>query len=137
MILTWQQWLNKAQDSITAEQNSLEAGDLTSAVSRAYFAAFQAVTGALIKRGYQPNSETGNWGHKVTQNQFTILIQQVRSKRRRLRREREHFKDLYFYRAFADYGDDSIITTKLARQLVRESGQVVTLVQRLIEDGDI
>ena len=106
-------------------------------MSRAYFAAFQAVTGALIKRGYQPNSETGNWGHKVTQNQFTILIQQVRFKRRRLRREREHFKGLYFYRAFADYGDDSIITTKLARQLVRESGQVVTLVQKLIEDGDI
>ena len=136
-MLTWQQWLNKAQDSMAAGQNSLETGNLASAVSRAYFAAFQAVTGALIKRGYQPNSETGNWGHKVTQNQFTVLIQQVRSKRRRLRREREHFKDLYFYRAFADYGNDSIITTKLARQLVREAGQVVTLVQRLIEEGDI
>ena len=136
-MLTWQQWLNKAQASITAGQNSLEAGDLAAAVSRAYFAAFQAVTGVLIKRGYQPNSETGNWGHKVTQNQFTVLIQQIRSKRRRLRREREHFKDLYFYRAFADYGDDSIITTQLTRQLIRESGQVVALMQRLIEEGDI
>ena len=55
LMLTWQQWLNKAQASITAGQNSLEAGDLATAVSRAYFAAFQAVTGALIKRGYQPN----------------------------------------------------------------------------------
>ena len=54
-MLTWQQWLNKAQASITAGQNSLEAGDLATAVSRAYFAAFQAITGALIKRGYQPN----------------------------------------------------------------------------------
>ena len=74
---------------------------------------------------------------RLTQNQFTVLIQQIRSRRRRLRREREHFKDLYFYRAFADYGDDSIITTQLTRQLIRESGQVVALMQRLIEDGDI
>ena len=37
-MLTWQQWLNKAQDSITAGQNSLEGGDLSSAVSSAYFA---------------------------------------------------------------------------------------------------
>ena len=100
-MLTWEQWLNKSQASITAAQNSLRAGDLAAAVSRAYFAAFQAVTGALIRRRYQPNPKSGNWGHKGTQNQFLMLIQQIRSKRRRLRREREHFKDLYFYRAFA------------------------------------
>jgi uncharacterized protein (UPF0332 family) len=90
-MLTWQQWMNKSQASMIAARNSLKAGDLPAAVSRAYFAAFQAVTGALIKRGYQPNLVTGNWGHLGTQNQFTALIRQVRSKQRRLRQARANF----------------------------------------------
>ena len=113
MILTWQQWMNKSQASMIATRNSLKSGDLPASVSRAYFAAFQAVTGALIKRGHQPNSVTGNWGHLGTQNQFTVLIRQVRSKQRRLRQARGNFEDLYFYRPRADYGDDSIFTTNM------------------------
>jgi hypothetical protein len=35
-MLSWQQWMNKSQASITAARNSLEAGDLAAAVSRAY-----------------------------------------------------------------------------------------------------
>jgi len=110
---------------------------LPAAVSRAYFAAFQAVTGALIKQGYQPNLVTGNWGHLGTQNQFSALIRQVRSKQRRLRQARGNFKKLYFARPRADYGDDSIFTANLTQQLVRESGQIVSLIQTLIEEGDI
>ena len=136
-MLTWEQWINKSQASIIAARNSLKAGDFAAAVSRAYFAAFQAVTGALIKRGYQPNPTTGNWGHKGTQNQFLVLIRQVRSKQRRLRRARGDFKDLYIGRAHADYGDDSIFTRNTAQQFVRQAGQIVSLIQKLIEDGDI
>ncbi|MBM3240875.1 HEPN domain-containing protein [Candidatus Poribacteria bacterium] len=136
-MLTWQQWINKSQASMIAARNSLKSGDLPAAVSRAYFAAFQAVTGALIKRGYQPNPMTGNWGHLGTQNQFTVLVRQVRSKQRRLRQARGNFEDLYFYRPRADYGDDSIFTTDMTQKLVRTPGQVVSLMQKLIEDGDI
>ena len=136
-MLTWQQWLNKSHASMTAAQNSLKAGDLVAAVSRAYFATFQAVTGVLIKRGDQPNSATGNWGHKGTQNQFLTLVRQVHSKRRRLRRTRGNFKNLYIARAHADYGEDSIFTMNTTQQLVREAGHVVFLMQKLIEDGDI
>ena len=136
-MLTWQGWLNKSQASIIAAQNSLKAGNLAAAVSRVYFAAFQAVTGALIKRGNQPNPATGNWGHSATQNQFPVLVRQVHSKQRRLRQARRYFKRLYFYRAFADYGDDSTFTKNLTQQLVREAGQAVSLIQKLIEDGDI
>ena len=137
MILTWQQWINKSQASMIAARNSLNAGDLPAAVSRAYFAAFQAVTGALIKQGHQPNLVTGNWGHFGTQNQFSVLIRQVRSKQRILRQARGNFKDFYFYRPRADYGDDSIFTTNMTKQLIREAGQVVSLMQKLIEEGDI
>lgn len=137
MILGWQQWMNKSQASITAARNSLAVGDLAAAVSRAYFAAFQAVTGALMKRGDQPNPVTGNWGHTGTQNQFTVLIRQIRSKQRRLRQARQNFRNLYLARPYADYGDDSIFTTNTVEQLVLEAGQVVSLMQKLIEDGDI
>ncbi|HIE28794.1 TPA: HEPN domain-containing protein [Candidatus Poribacteria bacterium] len=137
MMLTWQQWMNKSQASMTAARNSLMAEDLAAAVSRAYFAAFQAVTGILIKRGDKPNPATGNWGHTGTQNQFTVLIRQIRSKQRRLRQARQHFRNLYLARPYADYGDDSIFTTNTVEQLVRQAGQVVSLMQRLIEDGDI
>ena len=136
-MLTWQQWLNKSHASMIAAQNSLKARDLAAAVSRAYFAAFQAVTGVLIKRGDRPNSATGNWGHKGTHNQFPMLVRQIRSKRRRLRQARNNFRTLYIGRPRADYGDDSIFTIHTTQQLVREAGQVVALMQRLIEDGDI
>ncbi len=136
-MLTWQQWLNKSHASVTAAQNSLKARDLAATVSRAYFAAFQAVTGVLIKRGDRPNSATGNWGHKGTQNQFPTLVRQVPSKQRRLQQARGNFTRLYFYRSRADYGDDSIFTTNSIQQLVREAGQVVSLMHKLIEDGDM
>jgi uncharacterized protein (UPF0332 family) len=136
-MLTWEEWLNKSQASIIAAQNSLTAGDLAAAVSRAYFAAFQAVTGALVKRGNQPNPATGNWGHKGTQNQFPVFIRQVRSKKRRLWQARENYRNLYLFRSRADYGNDSIFTMNLTQQLVREGGQVVSLMRKLIEDGDI
>ncbi len=136
-MLTWEQWMHKSKASIVAARNSLRAGDFAAAVSRAYFAAFQAVTGALITRGYQPNPATGNWGHLGTQNQFMVLIRRVRSKQRRLRLAKENFKNLYLYRPRADYGDDSIFTPQKAQQLVRDAGQVVSLIQKLIEEGDI
>ena len=136
-MLTWEQWMHKSKASIIAARNSLQAGDFAAAVSRAYFAAFQAVTGALIKRGNQPNPATGNWGHSGTQKQFPVLVRQVRSKQRRLRQAQRNFTRLYFYRPHADYGDDSIFTTNLTQQLVREAGQIVSLMHKLIEDGDI
>lgn len=136
-MLVWQQWMKKSQNSMTAARNSLAAGDLAAAVNRAYFAAFQAVTGALVKCGYQPNPNTGNWGHVGTQNQFTALISQLHSKQRQLRQARQSFRILYLSRPYADYGDDSIFTKNTAQQLIRKAGQVVSLMQKLIEDGDI
>jgi len=136
-MLTWQQWNAKSNASIIATRHSLVAGDLAAAVSRAYFAAFQAVTGALIKLGYQPNEETGNWGHQGTQKQFLLLIRRSRSKHGRLRRARQSFRRLYRARPIADYGDDSIITGGIANSLIREAGQIVSLIQRMIGEGDI
>jgi len=136
-MLSWQQWFDKSTASMSAARNSLAAGDVVAAVSRAYFAAFQAVTGALIKLGQQPNEVTGNWGHNSTQNLFPVLIRRGGRKRGRLTRARHSFGDLYRVRPIADYGDDSIITESMAEQLVREAGRIVNLMHRMIEDGDI
>ena len=45
--------------------------------------------------------------------------------------------NLYLTRPIADYGDDSELTTNTVEQSVREAGQIVSLMQLLIEDGDI
>lgn len=136
-MLSWQQWFDKSTASISAARSSLAAGDFVAAVSRAYFAAFQAVTGALIKLRQQPNEITGSWGHSGAQNQFSILIRRSDRKRDRLTRARHSFRNLYRIRPIADYGDDSIITESMAEQLVREAGRIVNLMHRMIEDGDI
>jgi len=133
-MLTWQQWNAKSVASTIAARHSLAAGDLAAAVSRAYFAAFQAITGTLIKLGYQPNEETGNWGHQGTQKQFLLLVRMSRSRRERLRRALQSFRRLYRARPIADYGDDSIITVDIAKSLIREAGQIVSLIQRMMEE---
>lgn len=76
-------------------------------------------------------------GHLGTQNQFSVLIRQIRSKQRRLRQAREKFTNLYLTRPIADYGDDSKLTVNVVEQSVREAGQIVFLMQLLIEYGDI
>ena len=43
----------------------------------------------------------------------------------------------YRGRPIADYGDDSVITEGIANSLIREAGQIVSLIQRMIEEGDI
>lgn len=93
--------------------------------------------GALIKLGYQPNENTGNWGHQGTQKQFLLLIRMSRSKHERLRRARQSFRRLYRARTIADYGDDSVIAGDIANSLIGEAGQIVLLIQRMIEEGDI
>jgi uncharacterized protein (UPF0332 family) len=60
LMLMWEQWRSKSEASMLAARNSLSADDLAAAVSRAYFASFQAVTCALVKSGYQPPVDTGN-----------------------------------------------------------------------------
>ena len=62
----------------------------------------------------------------------TILIPQVRSKQTRLRRARGNFRKLYIARSRADYGDDSIFIANLTQELVKEAGQIVSLIQKLI-----
>ena len=74
-MLTWQQWNAKSTASIIAARYSLAAGHLAAAVSRAYFAVFQAVTGALIKLGYQPNENTGNEDAKERKSSSCCLFE--------------------------------------------------------------
>jgi hypothetical protein len=76
-MLTWEQWRSKSEASPLAARNSLSAGDLPAAISRAYFASFQAVTCALVKASHQPPGATGNWGHWGTQTQYQNLIRRV------------------------------------------------------------
>jgi uncharacterized protein (UPF0332 family) len=134
--MTWDKWLKKSEESMMTARENLANSRIAPAISRAYFAAFQAVTGALIKAGYQPQKGRGNWGHRGTQGQLLNLISRVVSKQHLFAAYRA-FKPLYRARGIADYGDDAALTASDSQKAVREAGQIVVIVRRLIERGEI
>jgi len=138
-MLTWEQWQEKSKSSLEAARILLENGKPVEAASRAYYAAYQMVTGVLIKLKLSPRIEYGNWSHEETQNMFRIHICQkvdLRHKEKNALLElRNDFWLLLTKRRHADYGIDRGIDLLLAWTLWRDSNRFVALLQNLIERG--
>ncbi len=136
-MILWEQWKSKATASLTAAQHSLESGDLSAAVSRAYYAAFQIVTCVLHKL-HATTPERGHWGHEGSQVQFYYAIcRRNTSKRMQLLGMRIAFAQLRIWRVVADYKDDSGLTKQLAENLITKSKSIVGLLNELIERGEV
>jgi uncharacterized protein (UPF0332 family) len=60
-----EQWLEKSESLLEASRILLENNKPVEAVSRAYYAAYQMVTGVRIKRNLSLRDEFGNWSHEV------------------------------------------------------------------------
>jgi uncharacterized protein (UPF0332 family) len=52
-------WWSKAEESLASARRELEAGALTFAANRLYYAAFYAVSAALLERGMQFKKHSG------------------------------------------------------------------------------
>jgi uncharacterized protein (UPF0332 family) len=138
-MLSWDEWQEKAESSLEAGRILLENGKPVEAVNRAYYAAYQMVTGVLIKIGQTPRPDYGNWSHEETQILFATQICRRRrlshKDQVRLKGQKQAFRDLLQRRYQADYGRTDMIDTDVATQLVRDAGHLLNLIKRLIRRG--
>ena len=115
--------LEKAHRTIEAALRDVEAGDGDNAISRAYYAAFQAATAALNEAGYWAKSHPG------TQHLFFQHWVQTG------RLDRSYsgiFAALYQMRQEADYAFGDVFTAERARQAVEDAQDFVAAVEGLL-----
>lgn len=79
----WEQWWNMAQGSLAAAQLLAKQGEARSSASRAYYAAYQAVTAVLLYHKLTPPAGREAWSHDATPElirelQGTIIRQDAR-----------------------------------------------------------
>jgi len=138
-VLTWEQWLEKSESSLEASRILLENNKPVEAASRTYYAAYQMVTGVLIKLKLDPRSEFGNWSHYETQEMYRTHICRKTNlnykDRRALSTLCMGFQNLFIARHKADYGLDQSINTLLARTLWRDANRLVRLLENLTKRG--
>jgi uncharacterized protein (UPF0332 family) len=136
-MLTWEQWQEKSKSSLEASQILLRNHKPSEAASRAYYAAYQMVTGVLIKLKLDPRSEFGNWSHHETQEMYRTHICQKADlgfkERQALKGLVLKFRYLHETRTWADYGETTKINLLLAKSHWRNANQLVNLLQRLIK----
>jgi uncharacterized protein (UPF0332 family) len=140
-MLNWNEWQEKAESSLEAARILLDNGKPVEAVNRAYYAAYQMVTGVLIKIGQTPRPDFGTWSHEDTQLLVATRICHHRSLSRKdqvaLKNQRSAFQSLLRRRYQADYGPAGKIDTVVATQLVIDAGRLLDLLKRLIWKGSL
>lgn len=62
----WERWWSMAQGSLKAAQLLAQQGEVRSSASRAYHAAYQAVTAVLLYYGMTPPADREAWSHTDT-----------------------------------------------------------------------
>lgn len=138
-MLTWEQWLEKSNDSLEASRILLEHQKPVKAANCAYYAAYQMVTGVLIKQKLSPREEYGNWSHLDTQEMYHTHICQKADlgykEKVALINLRSGFRNLLIKRYAADYGFDKGIDMALSRILWRDASRLIRLLETLIKRG--
>lgn len=138
-MLTWEQWREKSESSLEAAQVLLERNKPIEAASRSYYAAYQIVTGVLLKLNLIPRGGYGNWSHHETLEMYhTHVCKKVDLGFR----EQQALKNLFLKlrtllgtRYLADYGDSSMITLSFAQSLWRDANRLYRLLNSLIRGG--
>ena len=118
-------WRAISRDSRKAAQRLLEAGCYRSSVSRAYYAAYSAITSALIQQGITLGYGGNNPGHAglpgyVLNNLTSLSLVSRFEINKALRR-------LYRGRAEADYVATAIVDFAAAKRSARDLGRVLQL----------
>ena len=138
-MLAWQEWREKSKSSLEAAQVLLENDKPVEAASRAYYAAYQMVTGVLIRLNLDPRSEYGNWSHQDTQEMYRVHLCQKADlgfkEKRALKSAVPKFYALLETRYLADYGDASKIILPIAKSYWRDANRLVSLLNSLIQRG--
>jgi uncharacterized protein (UPF0332 family) len=138
-VLTWKQWREKSKSSLEAAQILLERNKPVEGASRSYYAAYQMVTGVLLKLHLSPRGSYGNWSHHETLEMYhTHVCKKVDLRFREqqaLKNLFRKFRTLLGTRYLADYGDSSVIDLSSAHALWRDANRLVSLLNSLIQRG--
>ncbi len=126
------QWRAISRNSRKAAQHLLEAGCYRSSISRAYYAAYAAITSALIRQGITLAHDGNNPSHislpTLVLNNLTFLPLTARfDLNRALRR-------LYGMRVEADYNAAAIVTGAVVVETLRDMNRILALLA--IEETD-
>ena len=138
-MLKLEQWQEKSESSLEASRILLENNKPVEAVSRVYYAAYQMVTGVLIKLGLDPRTAYGNWSHHETIKMYRVHICQKAGlgprEKNALKNLLPKLRHLLERRAEADYSVLSITDLSLVKSHLRDSKRLVDLLKSLILRG--
>lgn len=115
----WKRWRDMADESIKAGRE-LKQDCPRSAVSRFYYAAYQAGTALLLYRKQQPPETREAWSHADTPEMLKEhLLATVKSKDKVVDLT-ERLRQLYKVRLNADYAGDAQTTQAIADKARKE-----------------
>jgi uncharacterized protein (UPF0332 family) len=133
----WEKWLGMAVDSVDA---GIELGDTPaftrSAVSRYYYAAYQAVTALFLYEGQMPPTVNGirreSWSHEVTPDMVLENLGRVLPDRKKRYQIRSNLQELYKTRIFADYSGANPVSVARLKSSRKLAKYIVTLTSALL-----
>jgi uncharacterized protein (UPF0332 family) len=138
-VLSFEQWHEKSESSLEAAKILVEHDKPVEALSRAYYAVYQMVTGMLIKLNLNPRSEQGNWAHFDTLEMYRIHICRKTNlghkEKNALRNLLPKFRLLLQIRARADYGVPQPTDLSRVKSHWRDANRQVSLLKSLIKRG--
>ncbi len=127
----WREWMIMARDSLAGAETCLTAKCARSAVSRAYYAVFAAVTAMLLKCGQHPRAAHGAWPHK----ELPKLVRRHLSSEYGAGRARDLSRIVnvnYMLRILADYGPGRVVDGASARRCVANARAVLKVAESLL-----
>jgi len=123
-------WLGLAKDSFEAAKDADEKKKYRSAVSRAYYALFQAATAILVHARVSV-PERGNWPHIQVPALFqSPTVRTMLPKGSRV--YRQAIIDTYTARISADYRPRDTVDREQSRMARRYSGMVLNLAMKVV-----
>ncbi len=123
-VIAW--WLEKADEALASADSELAAGRCSFAVNRAYYAAFYAVSAALLREGARYTKHSG-----VRAAMHRDLVKTGRLPEGSGRA----FDRLFESRQRADYGELVAVEAEQARELCELAHGLVAEVRRMIDEG--
>ena len=131
----WEAWLEMAEESLEAAGKLIDSAPRSS-VSRYYYAAFQAVSAALIYQGLASPDNREAWTHEKTP---ALFIEHTKSLIADQSKRRDIAKKLFFLykvRVSADYVSADDVQRRI-KDIRKYSEYIVKVCQVLMKGGRV
>ena len=130
----WENWLQMAQGSLAAAQLLAAQGETRSSASRAYYAAYQAVTAILLYHGMTPPEDREAWSHDATPDLIRRLVPTIirQDTRRDIARR---LRACYDLRLTADYIGAAEVTASELKIALKDASFIVGVAGDVLPRG--